>query len=171
MLHDGENYCQFDAFNRLIQVNNIGSAQIDPATGRVVSGQLGDFIARYAYDGLGRLIRKQTPVSAGQTYLQTKDYYYDDSRRIQEVILRPDVNLAGLLVSGKVNPELVALFDVDGDGVPDVEQSSRAGHQPAFASLFRRTRHAAFGRVGPAGPRGGRGGRHSGRGAGLHPRG
>ena len=71
----------------------------------VASGQLGDLVCRYTYDGLGRLITKQNPVivdrqpggdprggSGGGTtvsLLQAKDYYYDGVRRIQEVISRP----------------------------------------------------------------------------------
>ncbi len=55
------------------------------------ANQLGALVCRYSYDGLGRLIRKETPVSAGVTALQIKDLYYDGVRRIQEHIARPPV--------------------------------------------------------------------------------
>lgn len=50
------------------------------ADGRPASGQLGDVVARYAYDGLGRLIRKQSAVNKGASYVQSKDFYYDGVR-------------------------------------------------------------------------------------------
>jgi RHS repeat-associated protein len=51
--------------------------------------KLGDLICRYAYDAMGRLMWKKTPINVGLTQLQRKDYYYDGVRRIQEVITRP----------------------------------------------------------------------------------
>ena len=64
-----------------------------PADGRISDpAQLGNLVCRYQYDGLGRLICKETPVQgSGYTYLQRKDLYYDGVRRIQEVIYRPDL--------------------------------------------------------------------------------
>ncbi len=92
---DGTYYLQYDAWNRLVQVNLIGTAMIAQETttehkmGQIISGQLGDLICRYAYDAMGRLMWKQTPINVGLTQLQRKDYYYDGVRRIQEVISRP----------------------------------------------------------------------------------
>jgi len=91
LVFDGVHYFQYDAFNRLVQVNLIGTATLD-ANGKIAGGELGRLIARYMYDGLGRLIRKSTPIKPGfDDYddLQHKDYYYDGVRRIQEVITRP----------------------------------------------------------------------------------
>ena len=91
MVFDGVHYFQYDAFNRLVQVSLIGTAALDP-DGKIESGELGQLVARYMYDGLGRLARKSTPVKAGyddEDDLQRKDYYYDGVRRIQEVITRP----------------------------------------------------------------------------------
>ncbi len=59
----------------------------------------GEVVARYAYDGLGRLIRKQSAIRKGATYIQSKDFYYDGVRRIQDVIFRPPTN------SGLFEPE------------------------------------------------------------------
>ena len=98
-----------------MQVNGIGAAGLD-ANGRVASGELGRFVTRYVYDGLGRLIRKETPVSAVSTYMQAKDYYYDGVRRIQEVIARPQELLPELppLGGGVQNDELPMLLDGGG---------------------------------------------------------
>lgn len=95
---DGIYYYQYDAWNRLVQVNEMGTAWLG-ADGRPSMGQLGPVVARYAYDGLGRLIRKQSAVNTGQTYIQSKDFYYDGVRRIQEVIFRPPLG------SGLFEPE------------------------------------------------------------------
>ena len=84
-----------DAWNRLVQVNSIGTAVLG-TNGRVTSGSLGDLVSRYIYDGLGRLIRKETPVNVGVTRLQKKDYYYDGVRRIEEIITRPLLELPPL---------------------------------------------------------------------------
>lgn len=91
LAYDEEYVYQYDAWNRLIQVNEEGT--LPPAAdGRIThANQLGALVCRYSYDGLGRLIRKETPVSAGVTALQVKDLYYDGVRRIQETIARPPV--------------------------------------------------------------------------------
>jgi hypothetical protein len=90
---DGRLVYQYDALNRLLQVNQPGDAAFG-ADGRLVAGGLGELICRYVYDGVGRLIQKQTPINVGETNLQTKDFYYDGVRRIQESITRPLEKLA-----------------------------------------------------------------------------
>jgi YD repeat-containing protein len=50
----------YDAFNHLLSIHSLGTASISATTGQIVSGTLGDLVARYAYDGLGRLIAKFT---------------------------------------------------------------------------------------------------------------
>ena len=91
---------QYDAFNRLMQVNLIGSAVLN-ADGQIASGELGPLTMRYRYDGLGRLVRKTTLVKSGHENLQAKDYYYDGVRRIQEVVTR-----AGAMPGLSQNDEL-----------------------------------------------------------------
>ncbi len=95
LVFDGELVYQYDAWGRLLQVNLPGSVTFD-ADGRIASGLLGDLKFRYVHDGLGRLIRKETPLTSGTTSLQIKDLYYDGVRRIQEVIFRPDVRDVGV---------------------------------------------------------------------------
>jgi hypothetical protein len=58
---------------------------------RISHNQIGALVCRYTYDGLGRLIVKETPVQVGESYLQRKDFYYDGVRHIQEHIYRPDL--------------------------------------------------------------------------------
>ncbi|HEY3242720.1 MAG TPA: hypothetical protein VGM03_05140, partial [Phycisphaerae bacterium] len=72
--------------NRLIQVNLPGTAVLDDY-GIVTSGALGDWIATYRYDGVGRLITIDR-VQSGQAV--TIDLYYDGVRRIQERVVYGD---------------------------------------------------------------------------------
>ena len=97
LVYDGRYVYQYDGLNRLVQVNLLGNGQFDEF-GRVVrpghattppTPVLGDMVCSYVYDGLGRLISKRTPINVGRTNLQTKDFYYDGVRRIQEQTTRP----------------------------------------------------------------------------------
>ncbi|MCH7792489.1 MAG: hypothetical protein IID31_09450 [Planctomycetes bacterium] len=54
MILDGQCWYQYDAWNRLVQVNE---ASRDPIAGIIV----GSFVKGYAYDRLGRLVRTQSP--------------------------------------------------------------------------------------------------------------
>ncbi len=117
-----------------MQVSALGTAVVDPADGSIETGDLGDMICRYAYDGLGRLIHKKTPINVGATKLQTKDFYYDGVRRVQEHITRPlelfnDLRDGGqLLLGGAENDELAAaasdgsdpLQQILGDGIDGI---------------------------------------------------
>jgi len=89
IVFDGSYFYQYDAFNRLVQVNENGTLSADPeasdfdSEGRVKSDsvdKIGDLVASYVYDGLGRLIQKENNAEI------TENYYYDGVRRIQEVI-------------------------------------------------------------------------------------
>ncbi len=85
LVYDGQYFYQYDGFNRLVQVNYSGIALLASdfdGDGRInlSHGHLpASLVARYIYDGLGRLIRKETPPSLYE------DYYYDGVRRLQEV--------------------------------------------------------------------------------------
>ncbi len=85
LIHDGNHVYQYDAWNRLVQVNRYGTVEFD-ADGRIVGGALGDLVARFEYDGLGRLIAKEMPLAPGASNVYREDYYYDGARRIQEVV-------------------------------------------------------------------------------------
>ncbi len=49
--------------SRLIQVNELGAAMLSEDS-RIDDGSLGDLVCRYRYEGLGRLIRKETPLTS-----------------------------------------------------------------------------------------------------------
>lgn len=100
IVYDGDYVYQYDAWSRLLQVNKPGDATFEATTGKITGGNLGDFVAGFTYDGLGRLIQKTTPITTGITLLQSKHYYYDGVRRIQEVIDRPEPNVACCLPDG-----------------------------------------------------------------------
>lgn len=48
----------------------------------------GDWRLQYTYDGLGRLARKESPVTPGGSEARREDYRYDGVRRIQEAVTR-----------------------------------------------------------------------------------
>lgn len=100
LVFDGSYYYQYDAWNRLVQVNTAGTltAQTFNSDGVLVQCPVpqgeppgptpGPWIARYVYDGLGRLVEKQTPVIGGQNEIRREEYHYDGVRRIQEFVRR-----------------------------------------------------------------------------------
>ncbi len=84
LVFDGAYWYQYDAWNRLLQVNHAGTLS---ATDFLTNGQLdpepghepGELVARFAYDGLGRLVHKQGTLDSGQLL---KEDYYDAVRRV-----------------------------------------------------------------------------------------
>lgn len=99
LVFDGSYFYQYDAWNRLVEVRQCGSLELTnfdlqgqfiqcppPAPGS--AGAPGAWLARYAYDGLGRLVEKSTPVIGGQDEIRREEYHYDGVRRIQELVRR-----------------------------------------------------------------------------------
>jgi YD repeat-containing protein len=83
VLCDGEYVYQYDAFGRLMRVNLIGGAWVEDGA---LKGDVGDWVKHYTYDGLGRLIRIQTPwPEPGSLDIATERYFYDGHRRITEL--------------------------------------------------------------------------------------
>jgi uncharacterized protein RhaS with RHS repeats len=83
-------YYQHDAFGRLVQVSERGGVELN-STG-VPVGEPGAWLKHFTYDGLGRLIRVQSPwpfEGENPPYVATTRYYYDGSRRVQEVSSTP----------------------------------------------------------------------------------
>ncbi|MBX3381871.1 MAG: RHS repeat protein [Phycisphaeraceae bacterium] len=113
---DGAFFYQYDAWNRLVQVNEALANQGFTATGpgadeNPVAAQErwwpGRMLKHYKYDGLGRLIETQSPYPDVETALgrlRTERFYYDGVRRIQEVVTDPLLMLGLAAESG--NPEL-----------------------------------------------------------------
>ena len=103
LIFDGTYFYQYDTWNRLIQINrahlepgveNFGG---DPPSTPVPLGIVADeLIKHYTYDGLGRLIRTQSPYPSPDNNqgLRTERFYYDGVRRIQELVADPVEALA-----------------------------------------------------------------------------
>ena len=113
---DGAFFYQYDAWNRLVQVNEALANQGFTATGpgadeNPVAAQErwwpGRMLKHYKYDGLGRLIETQSPYPDVETALgrlRTERFYYDGVRRIQEVVTDPLLMLG--LAAESSNPAL-----------------------------------------------------------------
>jgi hypothetical protein len=104
LLYDGTYIYQYDAWNRLVQINRAKTNTALPIT----ENTLVDVIVKhFTYDGMGRLIRTQSPYPSPEFLVQEGDirserFYYDGSRRIQEVVLDPATSLAMAMMSGEV---------------------------------------------------------------------
>ncbi|MDX2148507.1 MAG: hypothetical protein SFZ23_13395, partial [Planctomycetota bacterium] len=107
LIFDGTYVYQYDAWNRLIQVNAAaytpGSQPAAPGgppeTLDVYAGLIvGPLIKHYTYDGLGRLVRTQSPFPAPSNNttpasVRSERHYYDGVRRILDLRLDPIVTL------------------------------------------------------------------------------
>ncbi|MBK8915635.1 MAG: hypothetical protein IPM64_13755 [Phycisphaerales bacterium] len=107
LVFDGRFLYLYDGFNRLVAVHEacetgggcLTSAHFDAdgrpqEAGSPASLPIGDLVARYAYDGVGRLISREGPVAAGLGLLTSpttpptlarEEYYYNGVRRISTV--------------------------------------------------------------------------------------
>ncbi len=113
LVFDGNYYFQYDAWNRLVQVNeatDMGGAGI----------VLGDLVKHYLYDGLGRLVRTQSPAGGGSS-VRTERFYYDGLRRIQEFVTEPLTPLAG--IDGDPTLEAIAEQTVSPQTNPDAQSA------------------------------------------------
>ncbi|MDX2116857.1 MAG: Tox-REase-5 domain-containing protein [Planctomycetota bacterium] len=110
---DGSYFYQYDAWNRLVQINAIAAQQIAPdgegnaaplvspnglnwgvgtPTDTTANAAPGLLVKHFTYDALGRLIRTQSPWPSPQEpdgTVRTEKFYYDGVRRVQEVIVDP----------------------------------------------------------------------------------
>ncbi len=104
---DGQYYYQYDAWNRLIQVNQ--AVATGSPSGPIVIGLM---VKHHTYDGVGRLVRTQSPYPDPQSggaagELRSERFYYDGVRRIQEVVIDPLADGDSAMNSG--DPGLSAL--------------------------------------------------------------
>ena len=83
LVADGSYYYQYDAFNRVAAIYELGTLTFNGA-GIPSTGEPGAWRSSYAYDALGRRISRQVPWS-GQSDSRWSWYYYDGVRRIAEV--------------------------------------------------------------------------------------
>ncbi|HYE01647.1 MAG TPA: hypothetical protein VD963_00285, partial [Phycisphaerales bacterium] len=100
VIFDGTYIYQYDAWNRLVQVN-AGAIDVSlaPTPGEPYSDlRFGAMLKHYTHDGLGRLVRTRSPFPNPQTASpgqeRSERFYYDGIRRIQETRLDPAPPLA-----------------------------------------------------------------------------
>ncbi|MBX3359544.1 MAG: hypothetical protein KF745_14080 [Phycisphaeraceae bacterium] len=143
---DGTYFYQYDAWGRLLQINRAheetGSVGGEGGGGNYLNGgEPGDpeepptvvlvvdqLIKHYTYDGLGRLIRTQSPFPDADTAaagnLRSERFYYDGIRRLQEVVTDPLISLKGAELSQNLELQQMAAagapeaLEVDGDATP-----------------------------------------------------
>jgi hypothetical protein len=85
LVSDGTFMYQYDAFNRLIQIRDLGTITfLDD--GQLEYGYLGNWTRVYVHDGLGRLTEKWVRKSPSETTTRHEQHFYDGVRRIQEVV-------------------------------------------------------------------------------------
>jgi hypothetical protein len=103
IIFDGVYSYQYDAWNRLIQINKASFTQTNGVPRSPPDGlggtandpppiDIGVLVKHFTYDGLGRLIRTQSPLpepGASMRTLRSEHFYYDGVRRIQEVVVDP----------------------------------------------------------------------------------
>ena len=101
---DGVYFYQYDAWNRVVQVNRAVAVAVSPSVLASDGATLLDHVwapdstrllKHYVYDGLGRLIRTQSPFPSADNNLglRSEHFFYDGIRRVQEVMVDPIVAL------------------------------------------------------------------------------
>ncbi|MFG0243500.1 MAG: polymorphic toxin-type HINT domain-containing protein [Phycisphaerales bacterium JB054] len=124
LIFDGNYYFQYDAWNRLVQVNNATPDGMGGVT-------MGSLRKHFMYDGLGRLVRTQTPFPS-ESRLRTERFYYDGLRRIQELVTNPITTLGG--ASGDPELEALASQTVAPESNPD-EATAPSGYEQGQLTL------------------------------------
>lgn len=130
----------YDAFNRLVQVNQRGGATVS-ADGELNDSELGPWIRHYTYDALGRLIRTQSPYpepSFDAYVARSERYYYDGLRRIQEVHVTP-TNIEQMFVMSEMTGDPSESGGPVSGESEVIESEIAAGNvtgQPPFAEQF-----------------------------------
>ncbi|MFN9974697.1 MAG: hypothetical protein ACK58T_32880 [Phycisphaerae bacterium] len=123
LVYDGAYFYQYDAWNRLIQVNDatgthwvwfegynanggqkLGTPRWKPPEGQFPGtcppATIGPVIKHYNYDGVGRVVRTTTPLTAewfgaGYTFngsataTRSERFFYDGARRVQDIVTDP----------------------------------------------------------------------------------
>ena len=129
MTFDGTYFYQYDAWNRLIQVNR---ATLDQNSEVVIE----ELVKHHSYDGFGRLIRTQSPYPSPDDNqgLRAERFYYDGVRRIQEVVADPLMNLSMAASSSNNTVQSTAIVSglsqsISADGPVDLSATSLAVEQ------------------------------------------
>lgn len=125
---DGVYFYQYDAWNRLVQINqaivNPNAPTMEPTSEDPIPLHEepwfpGVLIKHFKYDGLGRLAETQSPYpspQAGTGDVRTERFFYDGIRRIQERVIDPIMDTDSSLASGE--PGLMAAATGEPGAVP-----------------------------------------------------
>jgi hypothetical protein len=106
MIFDGRYAYQYDAWGRLVQINEAEADAQSPQ-----GFQAGAFVRHFLYDGLGRMVRATSAYpepDMESTQTRSVRYYYDGARCIQEVLTDPVLNMETAQASGDPNLQLAA---------------------------------------------------------------
>jgi YD repeat-containing protein len=126
LIFDGERVYRYDAWNRVVQIStgHMGTVYQTGGGGTQNPPQVpvaDSLLKHYTYDGLGRLVRTQSPwpdpaTAAGE--VRSERFYYDGVRRVQEVLLDPLLNLTNALASANATLQTLAQQANTAGGVP-----------------------------------------------------
>ncbi len=108
MTFDGEYFYQYDAWNRVVQINRASLASPANPDSAIVFGPM---VKHYTYDGVGRLVRTQSPwpnPDLGGDNVRTERFFYDGIRRIQELVTDPVQNLSAAAMSSSASVQQAA---------------------------------------------------------------
>lgn len=140
LIFDGTYAYQYDAWQRLVQVNQaaplLGMNLGGEVSGEIVPFEVGLFVRGFTYDGVGRLIRTVSPwpspeLSGGE--VRVERYFYDGVRRISEVVTDPMEGLALAMASGgegqaEAQQAYAAEPELEGESLPvSVQQGQEGG--------------------------------------------
>jgi YD repeat-containing protein len=88
LVADGSFYYQYDAWNRLLRVSEVGDLEFN-ADGSIDDDEPGAWIVEFVYDALGRLIVTRHNWGDESGDFRSTEYLYDGARRIAETIRDP----------------------------------------------------------------------------------
>lgn len=144
-LFDGEYGYHFDAWGRVVQINE-ATADYDDTSGQQVGFTYGAMVKHFVYDGFGRLVRTSSPVDdpdVGESaeIIQSVSFFYDGARRVQEIINDPVSTIAGALNSGDSGLQGMAgqstnLSNPDGSNAP-LSLEKGQNPQPLTRNIYR----------------------------------
>ncbi len=114
----------YDGWNRLVRISRAipliqSTTGIPPSW--TASFMRGELIKHSTYDGLGRLIRTQSPYPDWQTAagaLRSERFYYDGVRRVQEVVVDPTATIEVALASQNTTLQQAATSTVNAAPTP-----------------------------------------------------
>jgi YD repeat-containing protein len=135
LIFDGTYFYQYDAWNRIVQINRAQYDSANRPTGPPdTPGEtdpfllIGPLVKHFTYDGLGRLIRTQSPIPDPQTSttlnttlpLRSERHYYDGVRRISTLTIDPLIPIVygGGEGPGEEEPTPIGGGGLDPQGLP-----------------------------------------------------